>query len=372
MHIAQEPWQSFIPRSHRPVRSASEGVAATEKEGGTGGHAAHGVGDHKNPSGSGGARDRTGARRPHTAPAYRRKEFMGSISARATRILAAEAPGTPLHRAFSVYSADPFPLEPAHRPSDGTRSNKTVSTAGGESKPNSPLRPRGSGGAGLQQRAWEELSGSVFSAERSLRHMTSAQNSRPLSAVIENSRRVRATPRRPSTACGSRNPSVQDACYESTAAKETVPTDQNVKSLRVGPGDDLSGRTKESEARADLQVQSGPGITMLWARLCRPSDSVFNNSVCPPSQPRTPNSTRPNRRRARNEKSPTTSTTSATLAGTVRDASVADTQVSKECHAGQPGSDKNSSLERLEGVLDESSWRRVMHRKHVFRCVSSS
>lgn len=360
-HIAQEPWQPFTPRDHRPpARSASEGTAETQK-GGAGAAATKLKG-----GGRGSENGQKGAeRRPHTAPANRRKGFMDEISPRARRVLAAQSPGTSLHSAFSTYSTDPFPLKSRHRPSLQSASARSEYSIHGFSPSHTGLGPNNHGKA---QRAWAEIPNSSSLAQNS----RVGRSKRPHSAAAEISRKLQNPPRRPATACGTRNTAAGGG--SNGAATEDDPESNTSPSTNQGE------EHKLDEPSRDLHVRSGPGVTVLWARLCATSsDLIYKSSVWP----KAPNASRPTRRRAKpSEKSVTipVSTPHAPEAEVenklgspppeTENSSLADTGVGQGRPEDKAGPAKSGSpLEDLENSLFASSSQRVNQRRRVFRSV---
>ncbi|CBJ27253.1 hypothetical protein Esi_0063_0079 [Ectocarpus siliculosus] len=372
-HIAQEPWKPFIPRDHRPpVRSASEGKAETHG-GSLGATSAaqegrRGVPIHEKGNGKKGAE-----RRPRTAPAHRRKGFMDAISPRARRILAAQAPGTPLHSVFSTYSNDPFPLETRQRPSAQSTparteysANRPWPTPTTEPRTDTLFQTSGRVGLGTQQRAWAEISCSPTSSQ-TLRGDFVA---RPRSAAAEISKNLQTPPRRPATACGTRVP------RESTANAVAA---SNVSSANQAREHEQGHRSDEQSR--DLHVQNGPGVTVLWARLCSPSsDLVYKRSVWPEASA----ASRQTRPRGKPRKTSATAPVNATTEAEGEhewDATPGDPSTGPgPIDAGDSGggkpklprgtTDTGGPLEDMENSLYASSSQRVNHRKRVFRGYS--
>lgn len=361
-HIAQEPWQPFTPRDHRPpIRSASEGKAETHKRGaGT---------TTTKPKGEGrgsGNGEKGAERRPHTAPTHGRKGFMGEISPRARRVLAAQSPGTSLHSAYSTYSTDPFTLEARHRPrlqSASTRSEYSIhgfppSHTGG-------LGPKTSN-QGTAQRAWAEIPNSPTLAQNS----RVGNSKRPHSAAAEISRRLPNPPRRPATACGTRD----------TGGGRKEPATEDDPELNTRPSMNQGEEHELGESSRDLCVRSGPGVTVLWARLCAPSsDLIYKSSVWP----KAPNASRPTRRRVKlSKKSVTTPDSPANAPGAEEGngpgspipetecSSPADTDAAQR-RTGDKAEQATDGgpLEDLEDSLFASSSQRVNQRRRVFRSV---
>lgn len=365
-HIAQGPWQPFTPRDHRPpVRSASEGKAETHSGGvGTTSTTQEGAGRGSiRGSGSG----KTGAeRRPHTAPTHSRKGFMDAISPRARRVLAAQTPGTPLHSAFSTYSNDPFPLDTKHRSSLQSASARTEDFIHGYQPSHTAASHADISFQGTKHRAWAEISRSSTRA----RTPRGGGNKRPHSATAEISKKLRSPPRRPATACGTREPARGSS--GNAAAAEKVP--------EFNPEEE----PQSNEPSCDLHVRSGPGVTVLWARLCAPSsDLVYKSSAWPQA----PNACRPTRRRAKPPKKSATAAVSASNAPKAEGvhergspppetessapADVDTTQSQSGGVAGPPSGD-SCPLEDLEDSLFASSSQRVKQRRRVFRSVIGS
>lgn len=366
-HIAQEPWKPFIPRDHRPpVRSASEGK--TETHGGSLGarsatqEARRGVSIHEEGDGKKGTE-----RRPLTAPAHRRKGFMDAISPRARRILAAQAPGTPLHSVFSTYSNDPFPLETRQRPSAQSTSARTEystkrpwPTPTTEPRTDTLFQTSGRIGQGTQQRAWAEISCSPTRSQTPRGGFVA----RPRSAAAEISKKLQTPPRRPATACGTRVP------RESTANAVAA---SNVSSTNQAREHEQDHRRDEQSR--DLHVQNGPGVTVLWARLCSPSsDLVYKRSVWP----KVSAASRPTRRRGKPRKTSATEAEGehewdATLGNSSTGPGPIDAGGSGGGKAQPPRgtADTGGPLEDMENSLYASSSQRVNHRKRVFRWVDN-
>lgn len=368
-HIARGPWQPFTPRDHRPpARSASEvkaeahsGGAATTQEGAAGRGSVRGSGSGKT----------GGERRPHTAPTRGRKAFMDAISPRARRVLAAQTPGTALRSAFSTYSNDRFPLETRYRSGVQSASARTEGPIHG-------FQPSYTAGAradvsfrGTQQRAWAEISCSSTCAQTP----RGSGNKRPHSAAADISRKLRPPPRRPATACGTRE--TAGGSSSNAAAAEDVPE------LNTAPS---TNQTKEEEYQSDepsrdLHVRSGPGVTVLWARLCTPSsDLVYKSSAWPQA----PNNARPIRRRAKPPRKSASATSNAPKAEGAHQrgsppletessapTDIDATQARGGGEAGPAGGD-GCPLEDLEDSLFASSSQRVKQRRRVFRSENGS
>ncbi len=305
-HIAQGPWQPFIPRGHRPpVRSASEGKAGAQHGGMETTATAPGGGRRGSTAGS--VKDKTGTqRRPHTAPTNRRKGFMDAISPRARRVLAAQSPGTPLRNAFSTYSTDPFPLQTKqHRSGSGPGSGSGSQWALARTE----LFVRGSPQANTPGscintsfRAWSEVSGSstppyTFRGDGGGGGGRGGSgcgggggSKRPHSAAAEISRRLPTPPRRPATACGTRGTAAR-------SSGEGVEPEDEPESSRMSPAHATQSHEHEHDKLSrELDVRSGPGVTVLWARLCAPSsDLIYKSSVWP----KAPNAYRTTRRSAK-------------------------------------------------------------------------
>lgn len=359
-HIAQEPWQPFTPRDHRPpARSASEGKAEAHKVG---------AGTTRKGEGRGSGSGEKGVeRRPHTAPTHRRRGFMDEISPRARRVLAAQPPGTSLHSAFSTYSTDPFPLEARHRPSAQSASARTEYSIHGSSPLHTGFGPRTSY-QGAAQRAWAEIPNSSTFAQES----RVASSKRPHSAAAEMSRKLRHPPRRPATACGTRD--TARGGDSNGAATEDDPGFTTCPSPNQGEDHELE------EPSRDLHVRSGPGVTVLWARLCAPSsDLVYKSSVWP----KAPDASRPTRRRAKPSKKSVTTPANTDNAPEAQagigqvssppeteDSPPADTGVAQGRTGDKVGpATDGCPLEDLEDSLFASSSQRVNQRRRVFRCV---
>lgn len=385
MHIARGPWQFFIPRDHRPpTRSASEEKAGTE--GASGAEPRHYGGDGLT-RGSG-SRKKGIPRRPHTAPTPRAREFMDTISARARRVLAAQNPGTPLHNAFSTYSTDPFPLGSVPGQRRGTVESKPEHAASvfslmstrGEASADRPLHTPGSVSEG-KQRAWMELSGSPTRPQHSSRGGRKGV-SRPQSAVTEtpNSRRVRVPPKRPSSASGGRT--TTSASSGSTAAPATTSKHSAASTV----SERKEGRDEGVEDTTNLHVRGGPGVTVLWARLCGPSDLVYKSSTWP-SKPRAPTASRHSRRSSgtcvQSAASPPGSSQTRSVESTWEEREPKESAYTSTDAVGdrrKQGDVENAEtelvaeqpLEDLEQGLVSSTWRRVHQRKRVFRYVHGS
>ncbi|CAM9274564.1 unnamed protein product [Scytosiphon promiscuus] len=364
-HIAREAWEPFTPRSHRPpVRSTSERKSETCSVG-KGTPATQG-GTKSEPD----VRKRGIKRRPHTAPTHRRRGFMDAISPRARRILAAQAPGTPLHSAFSTYSTDPFPLETAHHSSPpsvpartdcpihdfpASRTKKIFDTSGGV-------------GQGTHQRAWAETS---CSSTRPQTLRSRGFIERPQSATVEISKKGHVLPRRPATACGARDIRV---CSSNPGVIDCGPKPETVSSTNQSQGQD-----HESHGGCrDLHVRSGPGVTVLWARLCAPSsDLVYKSSVWPRAHKVSP---------SRREKSTKTTRTASGDTAKVCDGkgghrkdlltgkgfrtstgidTIDSNLENADVSGGRAGA--GGQLEDLEDSLFSSSSQRVDQRRRVFR-----
>ncbi|CAM9101749.1 unnamed protein product, partial [Hapterophycus canaliculatus] len=362
-HIAQEPWQPFTPRSHRPpTQSASEEKPETLDAGR--GTRATWEGANRGPH----SRKRGVERRPHTAPIRRRKGFMDAISPRARRILAAQTPGTPLHNAFSTYSTDPFPLETARRssPPSGSARKECSMDDFRPSRTDKPVETSSGVGQGTHPRAWAEVS---CSSTR-LRTPRGGGSERPHSAAVEISQKSHALPRRPATACGVR---------ESWAA--------NAAAVEGGSEPKVASPTKQPrvqeyqshEGCRDLHVRSGPGVTVLWARLCTPSsDLVYKSSVWPRA-PKAP----PTRQRAKSAKVSSVASGDAAKACGGNGVRGTDSRPGNEsrtssgidsndgnmenAHLAGDGTGVGDPLEDLEDCLVSSSSQRVDQRRRVFR-----
>lgn len=360
-HIAQEPWQPFTPRDRRPpVRSASEGKADTDN-GGAGTTATTRKGEGRR-SGNG---EKGAERRPHTAPTNRRKGFIDEISPRARRVLAAQSPGTSLYSAFSTYSTDPFPLESRRRPSLQSASARTEYSIHGFSPSHSGLGSKASN-QGRAQRAWVEIPNSSTLAQSS----RVGGSKRPRSAAAEISRKFPNPPRRPATACGTRD--TAGGSGSNGAAAEDDPE------FNTSPSTNQAEEHELDESSRDLHIRSGPGVTVLWARLCAPSsDLIYESSVWP----KAPNASRPTRRRAKPVKKSVTTPVSTvntpeaesengrgcptpeTDRSSPTDSGVAQGRAENKTGPAIDG----SPLEDLEDSLFASSSQRVHQRRRVFR-----
>lgn len=366
-HIAQEPWQPFTPRDHRPpFRSASEGKSETH----TGGEGTTTTKQKGEERGSGNG-NQGAERRPHTAPTHRRKGFMDEISPRARRVLAAQSPGTSLHSAFSTYSTDPFPLEARHRPSIQSASARIEYSMHGFLPSHTEFGPRTSY-QGTVQRAWAEIP----SSPTLTKNPRVGCSKRPRSAAAGISRKLPNPPRRPATACGTRETAGRNGS-NGAASERDDPEFNTSPSTNPREGHELD------EPSLDLHVRSGPGVTVLWARLCAPSsDLIYKSSVWP----KAPNASRPTRRRAEPPKKSVTTPVSTAGApeaekGNEQDSPPPVTESSSPADTGfVPGrtGDKAGAvtdgcpLEDLEDSLFASSSQRVNQRRRVFRSVSVS
>lgn len=359
-HIAQEPWQPFKPRDHRPpVRSASEGKAETHKSG------AGFTTTKKKYEGCGYGKGEQGAeRRPRTAPTHRRKGFMDEISPRARRVLAAQSPGTSLHTAFSTYSTDPFRLETRQRSSPQSASARTEYSIHGFPPSHTELNHK-TPYQGTVQRAWAGIPSSPTLAQ----NPRVFRSKRPRSAAAEISRKLPHPPRRPATACGIRETAGGNGSG-GAAPEDDHESDETPSTNHGEERDEL----EESSSR-DLHVRSGPGVTVLWARLCAPSsDLIYKSSVWPIA----PNASRPTRRRVKPSKK-----SGAIPAST---ANAPEAEVGSDRLSPPPGTESSSPadthcrtgekagpalggcpLEDLEDSLYASSSQRVSQRRKVFR-----
>lgn len=369
-HIARGPWQPFTPRDHRPpVRSASEGKAEAHSGGAV--TAQEGAGGRGSVRGSGSGK--TGSeRRPHTAPTHSRKGFMDAISPRARRVLAAQSPGTTLHSIFSTYSNDPFPLETRHRPGVQSGSARTEDSIYGYQPSHTAGSRADASFQGTQQCAWVEVSCSSTRAQTK----RGSGNKRPHSAAADISRKLRPPLRRPATACGTRRTSRGSSSKETAA--EGVP--ECNAALPTNQTEEQEYQTDEPSR--DLHVRSGPGVTVLWARLCAPSsDLAYKTSAWPQA----PNEARPTRQRAKLKKKPASAAVTASDAPTAEGvhersspqpetecnapADIDATQARSEGGTGPPSGD-SCPLEDLEDGLFASSSQRVKQRRRVFRSVN--
>lgn len=393
LHIAQEPWQSFLPRDHRPpVRSASEGQAVTGREvanetESAGTQGAVGQETMRESKGGGTRAGKCavgdgGPQRPHTAPTPRKRDFMDKISIRARRILAAQQPGTPLHSAFSAYSNDPFPLECTQRSHRGLAPPLTGRAVGDFSPPGSRTEHSWTIVGEGSKHAWAEVSGSVSAADRSLTSTMRYHNGipRPHSAVPEAPRRVFISKRRPLTACGIRNPGSANASSVSGPATARV-SEGSSRSWReetVDAIDDQHGKDAESR---DLRLQGGTGITVLCSRLCGPSDLVYKRAAWP-SRPEGSATSQPCRRKARAARKvakdpvvvprPCPDGRDNESDGMDRAVTTFDTTCNEQKGVGnelkvEKERAPSAALHVLEERLSTSSWRRVNQRRKVFR-----
>lgn len=393
LHIAQEPWQPFLPRNRGPpVRCASEGQrvssrgVANDVQGAT----TNGNGERTSIRGAAGtaacSSDNKGTvpRRPHTAPTPRRKEFIDRISVRARRILGAQSPGMPLHTAFSVYSNDPYPLESTQRSHRGPGDLATGRAAGDFSPPRIPGYDCWAEVGEGRKRAWAELSESLNTASRSPTPTMKdrMETPRPHSAVPNAPSRI-CNPKQRHLTCGIHNP---DSVHVENMCRSTIVGVSECDSPSSSGEKPHGAQTNEKEdgvKSLDLRVRSEAGVTVLWARLCKPSDIVYKNAAWP-SRPRAAAHSRPDR-----QKRPA-SQNAALSAGVVLETHPGDkNKHSETAHGGEPpfttnGSDhvkqddepklngnraSSAPLHVLEQDLSESSWRRVNERRRVFRLI---
>lgn len=374
-HIARGPWQPFIPRDHRPpVRSASEGKAGAQHGGAGTTATAREAGGRGSTGGPG--KDKTGKeRRPHTAPANRRKGFMDAISPRARRVLAAQAPGTALRSAFSTYSTDPFPLQTKHQHRSGPGSGSGSGPQRASARTEFSVRgfpPANTPGSRTDTsfRAWSEVSGSSTSPQNFRRCGGGGGGKRPHSAAAETSRRLPTPPRRPATACGTRGTAPRSSC-------DGAELEDEPESSRMSPTHETQSHEHEHDKPSrELDVRSGPGVTVLWARLCAPSsDLIYKSSVWP----KAPNVSRNTRRSAKPPNKSRTARGCVAGAGAEGGHENGSTQPETEepspVKRGFEGKKKKKRtpsvgpLEDLEDSLFASSSHRVNQRRKVFRSV---
>lgn len=391
LHIAHEPWKPFIPRDQRPpVRSASEGQSATGN-GMANAQArepacAKGAGEGRSTRGSvgGGAGSAGGVRvprRPHTAPTPRRREFLGRISTRARRVLATQPPGTPLHSAFATYSTDPFPVESVQR-----KQAQLVGRAVGDfSIPRIPGSPDATHArcddCEGRQCALTELLGSTTQSMGG-----NKRSPRPQSAALEASRLVNVPKRRPATASGTPIPGGAKGEIKSRPSAAEQVLDSSIRYVTDAPrsGVTLNGQ-RDKDQSSDLRLQGGAGVTVLWARLCGPSDVVYKKAVRPP-RPKSSVATRNGQRKDRASRSGAPQSPAVVAHAH----SVKKEQELSEANGTTHGSDDDENkqhvrvgtkkaadgevgdLEFLEKGLSASSCRRVNQRRRVFRSVRSS
>lgn len=134
----------------------------------------------------------------------------------------------------------------------------------------------------------------------------------------------------------------------------------------------------------DLQLRSGPGVTVLWARLCAPSsDLVYKSSVWP----RAPKAA-PSRQKAKSVKKPRVAMGDTAKVCESKGGQGRDPRLGKESR-NRAGTDFNHGnmedayisggradvrgpLEDLEDSLFSSSLQRVDQRRRVFRFVVAS
>ena len=368
-HIAQGPWQPFIPRDHRPpVRSASEGKAGAQHGGEETTVTTREAGGRESTSGPG--NDKAGTeRRPHTAPTRRRKCFMDAISPRARRVLAAQSPGTSLRSAFSTYSTDPFPLQTKHQQRSGPQSSSARTEFSVRDFP--PPHTAGSR-TDTTFRAWSEMSSSSTVPRNPRGGATGGSSKRPHSAAAQLSRRLQTPPQRPATACGTRG-------MAGSSGEGAEPEDERESNRKSSTHVTQNHKHDRDEPSRELHVRSGPGVTVLWARLCAPSsDLIYKSSVWP----KAPNASRPIRRSTKPPKK------SRTAVGSTADAGAegrhelgnpppetdrsAPGQRRCEGNGEEEGSPSVGPLEDLEDSLFASSSQRVNQRRRVFRSVLAS
>lgn len=371
-HIAHEPWQAFVPRDRRPpVRSASEEKASTlagenedatvkkhEKRWRT--HGSGGVGGGEG-GGEGGGRER-----PHTAPSRRRKPFIDIISPRARRVLAAQSPDMPLHNVFSAYSNEPFPrFEPALGP---TRPSGQARRSPGPFTDTRPHNVPGDPCRGRHQRVWSAMICPSSSCDRPF---TRGNTMRPHSAAPQPQRKFRAPPQRPSTASGATNAT------------------ESLDGIGGRPSPDFAHERGQecstSSQSLNLNVRSGLGVTVLWARLCTPSSDLAYEGSNWPSRPTKSSPSHLSRRRDKPSPKGATETAVAEREnnpaqwGDVGEAASAvrvcsTPVVDSECENGRDARrlSGGATLVDLEERLLASTWNRINQRHTVFRFVGSS
>lgn len=393
-HIARGPWQPFLPRDRGPpARSASETHASasrqdTEKMDGSGAQdntrreAIRGSNAGESGTRLGPKTDR-GPRRPHTAPTSRKREFMDRISARARRVLAAQSPGTPLHNAFSTYSSDPYPLGKSQRSSQGVAASLTGRALGDFSLPESPREQSWTVVGEGSKNAWAEIPGSLSSADhsipRAMRHQKGGP--RPHSATPEGPRRIIACKRRPSTACGLRHPSNENA-DSACGSNVTKVTEDNTRAPREASLEEVKiSENRECDESRCIRVRGGAGVTVLCTRLCGPSDMVYNRAAWP-SRPEGLTPARMPGRRARRAQNMTKDPAVALMThpderehilgggggGGTGLVTGDEDQIGFENDPAEVGEGTPSAtLDVLEKRLSASSWRRVKQRRKVFR-----
>lgn len=364
LHIAHEPWKPLTLKDHRSaIRSASEmnSDLITSKKTEDGGRGIIGKSDDK---------PGKGACRPRTAPTHRGHDFMGLMNARARRIVAAQTPGTPLLAAFSTYSNSPFKLKPGSRPKPNvgsaydSRSQSNTGTQAFESV----IDER-------KHRAWVELSGSSKN-DGGLTGSEGIGITRPHVSVVDNFSRGHTTSRRPSTAPRALTPS----CANEVGDTAVPGHNGNGAKCRLGLSsrDEREHEQKHGERSTTFDLQSGPGVTVLSARLCGTSSDVAYKSSTWPSAPRAPSASRPIQRRVRPSAKFVTDKDGPPKVGCTKWAALKEKQTlgarsgnnsRQDVVTILPGNSKD--LEDLEKSLLATSWRRINQRKRVFRWVSS-
>lgn len=269
-HIAHEPWQAFVPRDHRPpFRSASEEKARTldgQNEGAT----VQGYERRRRTRGSGGEErgGGGGGERPHTAPSRRREPFIDIVGPRARRVLASQSPDTSLRNLFSAYSDEPFPrCEPTLGPA---RQSGQARRSPGPYTDTPPQHFPGGTGHGRRQRVWSAMVGPPSTSSRD-RNISSYNTKRPHSAAPHTQSQFRSPPQRPSTASGATN---APESMDGTGGRPSA-----------GIAHEREQECCTSSESLDLNVRSGPGVTVLWARLCTPSSDLAYKGSTWPSRP---------------------------------------------------------------------------------------
>lgn len=380
MHTGKKnSWKPFTSGDHRPPsRSASEGKTGMVDPGGSSSQQEDNRSTHGPDCGNEGK-----GKRPHTAPLNCRKCSMDTLNARAKRTLAEQKPGTPLYSAMSTYRNDPFPLEPANQPSRDPGSSRPgyvdsdpFASYGLQSRAGAHFQVSGSLGEGRRQPARAELADSPMQYPNILCE-DSKEVSRSHSNAADSLRCARAPPRRPFTAPRTRIPTINRKISGNASIHESA--SKHSTRLPVEPIKDQ--KEKEEGNSLDLHVPSGPGVTVLWARLCEPSDVVCNSAVWP-SRPRVPNISRPTQRKARSREYPEIDAASALhissferegKGGSPTPAASASVNAEGSCgeNCGQKETEEatQAPLDQLEEDFFLSSWRRVNQRRCVSRCA---
>ena len=400
-HIAHEPWQALIPRDHRPpVRSASEKKGGHINGENEGLKAQEGGGQCPNRGSSGGGKD--GGERPHTAPARRRKPFIDIIGPNAKRLLAAQPPDTGLHKIFCSYSNEPLPrFETALRPAWQSVQAPRIPGACADIDTALQESPRGTDHE-KKQRVWSAR----IDPSTHGRTLPSSNTKRPHSAAPKTQGRFRALSQRPSTASGATKAAPEGMDGLDVRHYEDIAPEEEKECLRqpLQACNNQSLHECSSQSLA-LDVPSGPGVTVLWARLCKPSSDLAYKRSAWPARPRRPGpSHNLSRRRGKalrkvptdkqsgkvatgkiSRKVRTETVGVANVAPTGRndvrglEAAVCITPVEVECmcegdvrRLNGRGEGGAAPLEELEDRLLVSSWRRIHQRHRVFRSVGPS